>query len=379
MKNYFLILFLVVLFGCELIVDVDVPFEHPQLTLNSFFSPDSLWSANLSLNRHILNDSSSFERLGNGVIVIFNEGQPVDTLIHQGNGLYSSDTGKPQVGINYEISATTPDHGMVMSRSIIPAPAPIVRAEITETDPNPDDGNNAKLKITFQDNGAETNYYQILVEEEYEFYDYSMDKIHTTRFRIHLESEDPAIRDEQFNWSEGILLKDVLFNGREIEFSFNTYVNNFNNVAILLRTVSEDYYNYKSTFQLQDETSGDPFAQPVNVHNNIENGFGIFAGFSESRSISGDTPRPVITGISPEKGKPGDELRIYGENFIEGQGIYYYTVMFGSGDSWVHALPIRISDNELKVIVPDRATTGKVVVYAGRRIAVSETEFEVTQ
>jgi hypothetical protein len=378
MKNYFLILFLMVLFGCELIVDIDVPFDHPQLTLNSFFNPDSLWSANLSLNRHILNDSSSFERVGNGVIVIFNEGQPVDTLIHQGNGLYSSDTEKPEVGIDYEIRATTSDHGMVMGRSIIPAPAPIIRAEITKKEPGPDDGNNAKLKITFQDNGAEINYYQILMEEEYDYYDFSTDKFYTGRFHIHLESEDPAIQDEQFNWNDGILLKDVLFNGKEIELSFNTYLNNFSNVNILLRTVSEDYYNYKATFLLQDNTSGDPFAQPVNVHNNIANGFGIFAGFSETRFVYRATPRPIITEIIPGKGKPGDHLRIYGENFVESPDAFY-SVGFSSSEYPVYGSYVWISDSELDVIVPDRATTGKIVLYMGGRIAVSETEFEVTQ
>ncbi len=376
MKNYSVILFLIALFGCELIVDVDVPFDHPQLTVNSFFNPDSLWYAHLSLNRHILDDSS-LGKVENGLVIILNEGREIDTLIHRGNGLFSSDTGKPQVGTNYEIRATAPDHEMVMGRSIIPTPAPIVRAEITRTDPDPDDGNNAKLKITFQDNGAEINYYQILVEDEHEYYDFVMGKIHTNRYRIHMESEDPAIQDEQFNWSEGILLKDVLFNGKEIEFSFNMYLNDFSSANVFLRTVSEDYYNYKATFLLQDETSGDPFAQPVNVHNNIENGFGIFAGFSESRFVYGATPRPIISGIIPGKGKRGDHLRIYGENFVESPDTFY-SVGFSSSEYLVYGSYVWISDSELDVIVPDRATTGKIVLFMGGRIAVSETEFEVT-
>ena len=377
MKNYFLILFLIVLFGCELIVDVDVPFDHPQLTLNSFFNPDSLWSANLSLNRHILNDSS-FEKVENGLIIILSEGREIDTLIHQGDGLYSSDTGKPQVGSDYEIKAYAPNYEMVTGQSVIPAPAPIIRAEISKADTDPEEGHNAKLKITFEDNGAEINYYQILIEGELEYYDLSTNKIYISRHRVYLESEDPALQNEQFNWFDGVLLKDVLFNGKQIEFSFNTYLNNFSNVSILLRTVSEDYYDYKTTFQLQDNTSGDPFAQPVNVHNNIENGFGIFAGFSESRFVYRATPRPIITGIIPEKGKPGDHLRIYGENFVESPDTFY-SAQFSSGEYIRHANVVRISDSELDVIVPDQATTGKIVLYVGGRIAVSEMEFEVTQ
>jgi hypothetical protein len=377
MKNYSVILFLIALFSCELIVDVDVPFDHPQLTLNSFFNPDSLWSANLSLNRHILNDSA-FEKVEDGLIIILNEGREIDTLIHKGNGLYSSDTGRPQVGSSYEIKAIAPDYEMVNGQSVIPAPAPIIRAEISKADTHSDDGYNSKVRITFQDNGAEINYYQILVEGELEYYDFSTNKISTNRYRVYLDSEDPAIQNERFNWAEGILVKDVLFNGKQIEFSFNTYLNNFSNVAILLRTVSEDYYNYKTTFQLQEETSGDPFAQPVNVHNNIENGFGIFAGFSESRFVYGATPRPIITEIIPGKGRPGDHLRIYGENFVENPDAFYSVVFRSSGEYPVYGNYVWISDSELDVIVPDRAATGKIVLYMGGRIAVSESEFEVT-
>ena len=50
---------------------------------------------------------------------------------------------------------------------------------------------------------------------------------------------------------------------------------------VYLISASEDYFRYKRTYSLQEESSGDPFAQPVNVYNNIENGFGIVAGYSE--------------------------------------------------------------------------------------------------
>jgi hypothetical protein len=49
-----------------------------------------------------------------------------------------------------------------------------------------------------------------------------------------------------------------------------------------LRSLSSAYYNYRVTYNLQQETKGDPFAQPVQVFNNIQNGYGIFAAFSQS-------------------------------------------------------------------------------------------------
>lgn len=46
-------------------------------------------------------------------------------------------------------------------------------------------------------------------------------------------------------------------------------------MTLYLRKVSHSYYQYKETKHLQDKLSGDPFAEPVPVYNNIENGVGI--------------------------------------------------------------------------------------------------------
>src|SRR5687767_14559609 len=56
MKKRVILLFPLVLIACELVVDVDVPFEKSNLTVNAYFNPDSLWSAYVSSNRHILAD-----------------------------------------------------------------------------------------------------------------------------------------------------------------------------------------------------------------------------------------------------------------------------------------------------------------------------------
>lgn len=46
------------------------------------------------------------------------------------------------------------------------------------------------------------------------------------------------------------------------------------------RTISRDMYLCKLTSALQDQTANDPLAQPVNVCNNIEHGYGFFGGYS---------------------------------------------------------------------------------------------------
>src|SRR5688572_13380240 len=96
MKKCLLCCFFLVLVGCELVVDMDVPFEQAQLTLNSLFHEDSLWSVHVSLNQNILNGATT-ERVRNATVVVYKNDTPIDTLSHVSNGLYRSHTREPEI------------------------------------------------------------------------------------------------------------------------------------------------------------------------------------------------------------------------------------------------------------------------------------------
>lgn len=273
--------------GCELIVDVNVPVEKPALTLNAFMVQDSLWTAHLSLSRHILNDDP-YPPVDNGFVVIHHQGAPVDTLESTGDGWYIGGS-VPLAGEAYEISATTATHGTVRSSSYIPLPVEIsgVEVEIPQTSGGSGSSEeNISMRLRMRDRPGEKNYYQVLLMIERKSRDWNTGQERLMRHLVHVSSQDPSIDYENVDSYEGIYFKDVLFEGKEVNLSLRA---NYWEVGsakgkliFLLRTISEDYYRYKTTALLQNETSGDPFAQPVGVYNNIENGFGIFGGFSQS-------------------------------------------------------------------------------------------------
>jgi len=143
-----------------------------------------------------------------------------------------------------------------------------------------------------------------------------------------------------------------------------------------LRTVSEDFYKYKITGSVHDNSSDNPFAQPVNVYKNIDNGFGIFAGYSESNFTIGKiSERPVITSITPLKGRPGDHVIITGENFGDG----FSFVIFKGIPYLAEGSVMRSTNDELEVIIPPKAISGKIYVSNGSKITASEVEFEVIE
>jgi hypothetical protein len=47
-----------------------------------------------------------------------------------------------------------------------------------------------------------------------------------------------------------------------------------------ITSCSSQYYRYVNSLELYNESDGNPFAEPVQLYNNISNGYGIFAGAS---------------------------------------------------------------------------------------------------
>lgn len=355
------------LFSCELIVDVDVPFERKEVTVNAMFTPDSLWSVQLNYNRHIL-DNEPFEEINNATVIIYDGNQPLDTLMNIGSGHYRSDTGKPEFDKLYSIEAVVPGYAALQSFSYIPRPAPITGVEMYESGID----YTTTIKVKLKDDPAENNFYELFIENENENYLPLTNEVETTYRRFQLTSQDPAIETDNGSFTNSIVFRDVFFNGKEVELAFKIFTNgiiNGGSAILTLRTLSEDGYNYRRTAALHDMTSGDPFAQPVNVYNNIRNGFGIFAGYSAS-TLSMGTPKPVITGINPPYGRPGDHIVITGENFPIAPNDFV-RVIFQQG---LLAQIVQNTSTKIEVIVPHTAVTGKIVVQSSR-VAISKDDF----
>lgn len=367
MKRPFILIATYLLFSCELIVDVDVPFERKEVTVNSMFTPDSLWTVQLNYNRHIL-DNEPFEEINNATVIIYDGGQPIDTLINIGSGRYRSDTGKPEFDKLYSIEVIAPGYNTLQSVSYMPRPAPITGIEMYESGLD----YTTVIKVKLKDDPAEENFYELFVENENEWYNLLENKVETFYHRFQLTSDDPAIQNDNGSFGNNIVFKDALFNGKEVELAFKIAASGFMNTSsftITLRTLSEDGYNYRRTASLHDMTSGDPFAQPINVYNNIKNGFGIFAGYSASIYSKGK-PKPVITGINPPSGKPGDHIFITGENFPVPPNDFV-RVIFQQG---LIGQIVYATATQIEVIVPQTAVSGKIVVQ-GSRVVVSKDDF----
>jgi hypothetical protein len=384
----FKFLFITLLFGCELVVDVDVPYEKG-LTLNSFFTPDSTFMVQLAVNRFVL-DENDFQKIENGVVKIYEDDQLIETLMHVGNGVYKSPNRKPIEGKRYKVIAETKNLGAVTGQFFLPSAVKIFSIECDHqpnyfsTKPHELFTASIKIKLKIDDPANSQDYYEIFLQTR------------KTIWNPQTQQEDiiwsPAVVDaydasSQNHISENgsLLINDILFNGKTGEIDFKTiYRYNFVSLSnpapyllpplkITLRTVSSDYYKYLSTSQLQDKITGDPFAQPVNVHSNIENGFGIFAGYSET-IVEYIWPLQVIDGFSSMNGRAGDHIIINGRNFH----LYdYFNIAFNGFPQLIPAQILSRSENQIEVVVPQGASTGPISTFSNGGKVVSSLNFEV--
>jgi hypothetical protein len=389
MKKTITIISCLLLAGCELVFEVDVPFEGQQLTVNAPFTPDSVWKATVSLNRFILNEPP-FERIENAEVAVYQDGVFIDNLIHQRDGIYKSQHTKPLPGNNYEIRVSAANYPPVIGKSNLPPAAPITNVTILNSKEDINGVEQSTIRLTFQDDPEATNYYQVVVLKRYEEVRPRIGFVVRT-YTLQITSDDPLVQNENPVESDGLLLKDNLFNGKEAEISFKVpaglYFYDYN--IICLRTVSEDYYKYMTTSQLQNRTATDPFSQPVHVHTTLENGFGIFAGYNQSTFEYG-FPQPVITSITSMQGVPmkasvGDIVIINGSNlencfvhFTSATGTIQADVSLGIiSYNDVVTYGLKNTDNKKIVRVPPNSVTGKIYVWNLKRVAVSETDFEI--
>jgi len=96
-----------------------------------------------------------------------------------------------------------------------------------------------------------------------------------------MTSANPLV--EVINFGEELIMNDNTFSGKRIELSFGLdggyYDSNSDNTTYLLvelSNISRDNYLFKKSLDASIRAEGNPFAEPVIVHNNLENGIGIF-------------------------------------------------------------------------------------------------------
>lgn len=135
-----------------------------------------------------------------------------------------------------------------------------------------------EYEVIINDDSNENNYYaiEILRLDTVQLFTYSL----TT-----LDSNDPNIHDW---YLEGLVFNDNTFNGEEKKVQVfvkdsNGSLNENEAYLFIVKSITPELYQFARTYTNYRYNLNNPFAEPVTVYSNIENGFGVFSYIRNKR------------------------------------------------------------------------------------------------
>lgn len=287
--------------ACEKKLDIDIPEGEKHIVVNGLITPDSLLTVSVSKSQNILEDDDILF-LTDATVKLFGNDIFVENLIHVDLGVYIS-TLIPEIGVNYKINVDYNNLKSVNAEMILHNPVEIVSVDTTvEVHTNDYGGDTYKeyeihYKIKIEDDGNTNDYYFLalsLIQPLYEYDEYGLPTfVGYEETNEYFNTNDPVFRDNNEFTLDGMfgsVFTDELFNGTQYTvnistgYSFDSYTGKLDGeeylIKVKLLTVTEEIYRYITSYNLNQKTKYDPFAQPVQIYSNIENGLGLFSGYT---------------------------------------------------------------------------------------------------
>jgi hypothetical protein len=253
-------------------ISLDIEEHEPKLAVTSFISNYNKSKVLVSYSIGGLQQATD-NQLVNNASVVLSQGDDNYELIHTDkDGIYQLEETIDFVSNKeYTLSVDAPSYTSISSKQLFPKDVAIIDATIDDE----------RIKVKFKDTANQDNYYIIDMQAfhpEYNFNSY-----------LYIDEESSF---QESSFLNGILISDETFDGNEIELNinYNTYVTDGESedetpskptsVKIILYSITEDVYKFDISYR--NNFTDDPFTEPVILHRNIENGYGIFGMMNAS-------------------------------------------------------------------------------------------------
>lgn len=268
-------------YSCTREVTIDIPEHNPKPVLNCLFSNDSIFKVHLGMSSSILGEPVLIT--DGEEIKLFSNNTFVESLVWE-NGVYVSAT-TSQPNVSYQIEWKK-DGNEITSSDYTPELTLIESASYRDSVGIDEFGDNySECTLVFSDNPNQTNYYVISLLIYYK----TKEEIIT--YRTNVFSSDPIVNAEGLDEFEPVdlVFSDELINGKTYELKLNYFpyweaANNKYSLIVKFRSVSANYYKYSKSLLkhrfYQESSIWNSFGSPVPMFTNIQDGYGIFAGYA---------------------------------------------------------------------------------------------------
>jgi len=217
---------------------------------------------------------------------------------------YEAESFRLSAGETYNIEVSAPNFTPVTAEAYIPAIVSETRTSISIEESVTSNGFkhvDFTLNLEIDDLPILKNYYHLNLYQVIDLFRINgSGDIAFTGVKVLVEN-GPLIFSLQNNNQEvlpyidnrGVLIRDDSFDGEtgnftfKGEFLYNPRSEQLGNFVVELRNTSRDYYLYHSSLsrQVRVQSGFDAISGPVVLHNNIENGYGIFAGYTPEYTV----------------------------------------------------------------------------------------------
>lgn len=299
--------------SCYHYADIQIDAPAPHAVLNAIVCPDSLLRVNLSRPQSEqggTGHASAF--IEDAEVLLYLNGKPEGRLEKElGAGWYRMPGFRPAVGDRIEISARTPDYGVVAGETWIPGKTTIQAVDTASRHVVGMWGyewDDLEISVRMRDLAGEQNFYllsvspkriwqkgNLVVDADTLPYGYWAWSTVAAEEDSPLENGDMERAGFLNSFYQGFLLTDEGRDGQELtlkltisnpQFSYrDPTISCRNYCRISLSSISKSYYLYRRSKALQKEQNdilGEAgLREPIPTYSNIRNGYGLVASRQE--------------------------------------------------------------------------------------------------
>ena len=306
MKIFLLVSICLGLYSCVEEVEISIPGISSQIALNGLLHPDSSITISLTKTTAIKDTTKQFGVIDNALVIVFENGVLLDTLVHQAAGVYRLET-YPLPNRKYTVNAQIPGYPTISASDTVPL-KPTVDACYARFTSSLND-NYVDVVTTIE--GVQSNYNQywlaLTIQDYFRIQDAGLayDSSQTYEEKIpYLLSNTPlgdnfnATLDysfQRYGYRDYLRIKpfestlpiDIMvgFTDDFYRYKRMPQLTSDQRLEVHIIAASQEFDRYfKSSIlsYLNNDAAEGPnlFSEQVKVYSNIENGIGIFAAYN---------------------------------------------------------------------------------------------------
>jgi hypothetical protein len=284
--------------GCEVPLDIeDINYKH-QAVFWCQLNPENEILVQLQKDFSTLDQNIGFQRIEGANIFLYEDDKYIGE-VNPSVGELGSSPGfynlayKPKQNSTYTFQVNHPEYPQLQVSDKVPLKkSNLILKSLTQSYQNNSDGSitgyiDFIIEMLAADEGQ--NFYELGFSNYFYYYsDFpgTEDSVYYSPNLFPAIAQTDIFEDNIDKW----FLTDELFNNSSIDIKMNgelrlqaSVVENLvsHGIRIRFRQVSQAYYQYYLTAELQKYLSGDPFAEPVQVFSNVEGGGGFLGSYVE--------------------------------------------------------------------------------------------------